>query len=72
MSAEELRQEKVEKPDTITTTIEVDKDLFLKFKAFCVLNETTISGEIEKLLRKRVEQMANRSESTIVTKESRE
>jgi hypothetical protein len=72
MSAEELRQEKVEKPETITTTIEVDKDMFLKFKAFCVLNEITISGEIEKLLRKRVEQMANRSESTIVTKESKE
>ncbi|MFH1237257.1 MAG: hypothetical protein V1648_02525 [Candidatus Aenigmatarchaeota archaeon] len=72
MSSEELRQEKVEKAETITTTIEVDKDLFLKFKAFCVLNETTISGEIEKLLRKRVEQMANRSESTIVTKESKE
>ncbi|MCX6817555.1 MAG: hypothetical protein NTU57_01735 [Candidatus Aenigmarchaeota archaeon] len=72
MSSEELRQEKVEKPETITTTIEVDKDLFLKFKAFCVLNETTISGEIEKLLRKRVEQMANKSESTIVTKESKE
>ena len=69
MSAEELRQEKAE---TITTTIEVDKDMFLKFKAFCVLNEITISGEIEKLLRKRVEQMANRSESTIITKESKE
>lgn len=69
MPAEEVRQEKVEKPETITTTIEVDKDLFLKFKAFCVLNETTISGEIEKLLRKRVDQMASKGETTIVTKE---
>jgi hypothetical protein len=69
MPAEELRQEKVEKPETITTTIEVDKDLFLKFKAFCVLNEMTISGEIEKLLRKRVEQMASKGETTIMTKE---
>jgi hypothetical protein len=72
MPAEELRQEKVEKPETMTTTIEVEKDLFLRFKAFCVLNEMTISGEIEKLLRKRVEQMANKSESTIVTKEAKE
>ena len=69
MPTEETRQEKEEKPETITTTIEVDKDLFLKFKAFCVLNETTISGEVEKLLRKRVEQMASRGETTIVTKE---
>ena len=68
MPPEEERQEK---PETITTTIEVDKDLFLKFKAFCVLNETTISGEIEKLLRKRVEQMASKSESTIVPKEEK-
>ncbi|MBI4181680.1 MAG: hypothetical protein HY520_01805 [Candidatus Aenigmarchaeota archaeon] len=47
------------RPETMTTTIEVDKELFLKFKALCVLNETTISGEIEKLIRKRVEQLAS-------------
>jgi hypothetical protein len=69
MPTDEVRTEKQEKPETITTTIEVDKDLFLKFKAFCVLNEMTISGEIEKLLRKRVEQMASKGETTIVTKE---
>jgi hypothetical protein len=45
------------KPETITTTIEIDKELFLKFKSRCVLNETTISGEIEKLLKKRVEEL---------------
>lgn len=44
--------------ETITTTIEIDKELFLKFKALCVLNEATLSGEIEKLIRKRVEQLA--------------
>ncbi len=64
----EEKPEKPEKPETITTTIEVDKDLFLKFKALCVLNEMTISGEIEKLLRKRVEQMA-KGDANIVAKE---
>jgi hypothetical protein len=57
MSSDEDSPEKPEKPETITTTIEINKDLFLKFKALCVLNETTISGEIEKLIRKRTEQM---------------
>ena len=47
-----------EKPETITTTIEIDKELFLKFKALCVLNETAISREIEKLIKKRVEEMS--------------
>lgn len=45
--------------DTITTTIEVDKELFLKFKALCVLKELTISGEIEKLIKSRVDQLTN-------------
>lgn len=58
-----------EKPETITTTIEVDKELFLKFKALCVLNQTTISGEIEKLLRRRVEQLAGKTDESIVSKE---
>lgn len=57
MSSDEDSPDKPEKPETITTTIEINKDLFLKFKALCVLNETTISGEIEKLIRKRTEQM---------------
>ena len=48
--------------ETITTTIEVDKELFLKFKALCVLNETTISGEIESLIRERVEDLTNKSD----------
>ncbi len=34
-----------------TTTIEIDKELFLKFKALCVLRELKISGEIEKMIR---------------------
>lgn len=42
----------------MTTTIEVDKDVFLKFKALCVLNETTISKEVESLIRKRVGEMS--------------
>jgi len=72
MPEEEIKQEKPEKPErpeTITTTIEVDKELFLKFKALCVLNETTISGEIEKLIRKRVEEMAGKTEAIIAPKE---
>ncbi len=45
-----------DEPDTITTTIEIDKELFLKFKALCVLKELKISGEIEKMIRKWVEE----------------
>lgn len=44
--------------ERMTTTIEIDKELFLKFKALCVLNEATLSGEIEKLIRKRVETLS--------------
>jgi hypothetical protein len=44
-------------PETITTTIEVNKELFLKFKALCVLKELTISGEIEKLIKSRVDEL---------------
>jgi hypothetical protein len=56
-----------EKQETITTTIEIGKDIFLKFKALCVLNETTLSGEIEKLIRKRVEQLAKGDNNVIST-----
>lgn len=67
---DEARQpEEKEAAETTTTTIEVDKEVFLRFKALCVLNETTISGEIEKLLRKRVEQLSNKGDGTIVGKE---
>ena len=45
-----------EPPETITTTIEVDKELFLKFKALCVLKELKISAEIEKMIRRWVEE----------------
>jgi hypothetical protein len=55
-----------EKTEKITTTIEVDKDLFLKFKALCVLNETTLSGEIEKLIKKRVDQLSIKDDSNIL------
>jgi hypothetical protein len=46
------------KPETITTTIEVEKDLFLKFKALCVLKELKISSEIERLIKRRVEELS--------------
>ena len=44
-----------EGPEKITTTIEVEKELFKKFKALCVISEMTISGEVERLIRKRLE-----------------
>jgi len=43
--------------ETMTTTIEVNKELFLKFKSLCVLKELTISGEIEKLIRRRIKEL---------------
>lgn len=58
-SGDEEKRE--EKPETITTTIEIEKELFLKFKALCVLKELKISSEIERLIKKRVEEL---SEST--------
>jgi hypothetical protein len=60
MSEEETKESVPVTPaprDTITTTIEVDREAFLKFKALCVLNQATISGEIEKLIKKRVEDL---------------
>ncbi len=56
-----VEEKKEEKPETITTTIEIEKELFLKFKALCVLKELKISSEIERLIKKRVEEL---SEST--------
>jgi hypothetical protein len=43
-------------PEKTTTTIEIDKELFLKFKALCVLKELKISGEIEKMVRSWVDE----------------
>jgi len=54
--------EQGEGQETITTTIEVSKELFLKFKALCVLKELTISGEIEKLIRSRVDELTKEAE----------
>lgn len=56
MSEQEGEQE------TITTTIEVKKELFLKFKALCVLKELTLSGEIEKLIKARVDELTKDAE----------
>ncbi len=57
----ESEEQQEQKPETITTTIEIEKELFLKFKALCVLKELKISSEIERLIKKRVEEL---SEST--------
>lgn len=48
------------KDETIVTTIEIEKKLFLDFKALCVLKELKISEEIENLIRKRVEELSKK------------
>ncbi len=57
-----------EEPETITTTIEINKELFLKFKALCVLSELTISGEIEKMIKKKVEELSKEVEMPVAAK----
>ncbi len=37
--------------ERITTTIAVDRDLFLRFKAQCVMKEATVSGEVERMMK---------------------
>ena len=39
----------------------------MKFKALCVLNEKTLSGEIEALIKDRVEKLSKRADSDIVS-----
>ncbi len=58
-----------EEPETIVTTIEVNKELFLKFKALCVLNNTKISAEVEKLIRRRVDELTRTAEQMERAKE---
>lgn len=43
--------------EKIRTTIIVNKKLFLKFKSLCALNELKISEEIEKLIKKKIEEL---------------
>jgi hypothetical protein len=59
---EKPEQKPEQKPETITTTIEIEKDLFLKFKALCVLKELKISSEIERLIKRRVEELSESTE----------
>ena len=42
--------------ETITTTIEIEKDLFLKFKSQCVLKELKISEVIQKMIERWVKE----------------
>lgn len=44
-------EEKKGGSEKLTTTIEVDKELFLKFKALCVLKEFKMSSIIEDMIR---------------------
>jgi hypothetical protein len=43
--------------EKIRTTININKKIFLKFKALCALKELKISQEIEKLIKKRIEEL---------------
>ena len=49
-----------EEAETVVTTIEINKKLFLDFKALCVLKELKISEEIENLIRKRVDELSRK------------
>lgn len=40
---------------TVTRRIEVEKSLFLKFRAFCIMKEKNMSSEIEGMIKKIVE-----------------
>jgi hypothetical protein len=51
----DANEEKRVVSEKLTTTIEVDKELFLKFKALCVLKEDKMSGVIEEMIRGWVE-----------------
>jgi hypothetical protein len=48
---QDVHEEKRIVPEKLTTTIEVDKELFLKFKALCVLKEAKMSGVIEEMIK---------------------
>jgi hypothetical protein len=52
--AEEIQNNK-NVGEKITTTIEVDKELFLKFKSLCVLKQLKMSGVIEESIKNWVE-----------------
>ena len=52
--AEEIQNNKTIGEKT-TTSIEVDKELFLKFKSLCVLKQLKMSGVIEELIKDWVE-----------------
>jgi hypothetical protein len=59
---EKPEQKPEQKPETITTTIEIEKELFLMFKALCVLKELKISSEIERLIKRRVEELSENTD----------
>jgi Ribonuclease G/E len=47
----DANEEKKASAEKLTTTIEVDKELFLKFKALCVLKEDKMSSVIENMIK---------------------
>ncbi|MBN2094931.1 MAG: hypothetical protein JW727_02690 [Candidatus Aenigmarchaeota archaeon] len=63
----EVSEEKKGVSEKLTTTIEVDKELFLKFKALCVLKEMKMSSVIEEMIKKWVDEA-----STSISIESQE
>ncbi len=41
----------MEEREKASTTVEIDKEILLKFKSICVLKEVTMSDEIEDMVR---------------------
>ena len=41
----------MEEMEKASTTVEIDKEILLKFKSICVLKEVTMSDEIEEMVR---------------------
>ena len=47
------------RPIRAVTSIQLNKDIFKRFKAMCVLKESTMSGEIEEMIKRRLTEMEN-------------
>jgi len=55
----------MEEREKATLSVEIDKELLLRFKSMCVLRERTMSEEIEHMLRDWVE--LNHDQKTVVS-----
>ena len=57
----------MEEREKATLSVEIDKELLLRFKSMCVLRERTMSEEIEHMLRDWVELNQNPDQKTPVS-----